>query len=94
MAKAASIQHVCTECGTASMRPLGRCPGCGAFGTLVAEAPVPRGGKPLREQRTPLRLVEVVAEESERIPTGPSAGSTRGTVTMPASRRAMENDSP
>ena len=43
MAKPAAIQHVCTECGTASGRWLGRCPGCGEFGTMVAEAPVPRG---------------------------------------------------
>ena len=43
MAKVAAIQHVCTECGTASGRWLGRCPGCGEFGTMVAEAPVPRG---------------------------------------------------
>ena len=31
------VQHVCSECGTASPRWLGRCPGCGAFGTLVEE---------------------------------------------------------
>ena len=45
------------------------CPGCGAFGTMVAEAPVPRAGaKGLA--RPPLRLVDVVAEEAERITTG------------------------
>ena len=31
------VQHVCTECGTASPRWLGKCPGCGAFGTLAEE---------------------------------------------------------
>src|SRR4051812_26705100 len=69
MAKPAAIQHVCTECGTASGRWLGRCPGCGEFGTMVAEAPVPRG-RQARPARAPLRLVDVVAEETERISTG------------------------
>src|SRR5690349_269681 len=80
MAKAAAIQHMCTECGTAS----GRCPGCGEFGTMVAEAPVPRGkGGPAR---APLRLVDVVAEESERIPTGvPELDRVLGGGLVPAS---------
>ena len=33
VAKAAAVQFACTECGTVSGRWLGRCPGCGAFGT-------------------------------------------------------------
>jgi DNA repair protein RadA/Sms len=69
MAKVAALQHVCTECGTSTGRWLGRCPGCGEFGTLVAEAPPPRGTAS-RERRTPLRLVDVRAEEAARIPTG------------------------
>jgi DNA repair protein RadA/Sms len=69
MAKVAAVQHICTECGTSSGRWLGRCPGCGEFGTMVAEAPAPRGTK-RHAARPPLRLVDVVAEESERIPTG------------------------
>ncbi len=85
MAKPAAVQHVCTECGTSSGRWLGRCPGCGEFGTMVAEAPVPRGTK--REAaRTPLRLVDVVAEESERIPTGvPELDRVLGGGLVPAS---------
>src|SRR5689334_6950727 len=84
MAKAAAIQHVCTECGTASGRWLGRCPGCGEFGTMVAEAPVPRSGKGVA--RAPLRLVDVVAEESERIPTGvPELDRVLGGGLVPAS---------
>src|SRR5579862_5754566 len=70
VAKTAALQHACTECGTSSMRPLGRCPGCGAFGTMVAEAPAPGPGRARAESRVPLRLVEVVAEATERIPTG------------------------
>src|SRR5690349_21249836 len=80
MAKAAAIQHMCTECGTAS----GRCPGCGEFGTMVAEAPMPRAGK--SAARAPLRLVDVVAEESERIPTGvPELDRVLGGGLVPAS---------
>jgi DNA repair protein RadA/Sms len=66
MAKAA-VQHACTECGYSAGRWFGKCPGCGSFGTLVEELPPDRkraGAKPL------LRLVDVDAEESERIPTG------------------------
>ena len=60
MAKAAAVQHVCSECGTASGRPLGRCPGCGAFGTMLEElvgAPQSATARPL------LRLVDVEVEE-------------------------------
>jgi len=85
MAKAAVLQHVCSECGTSSGRWLGRCPGCGAFGTLVAEAPPPRTG-PARERRAPLRLVDVAAEEAERIPTGvPELDRVLGGGLVPAS---------
>ena len=66
MAKAA-VQHACTECGYSAGRWFGKCPGCGAFGTLVEElAPAVKSAsaKPL------LRLVDVEAEEAERIPTG------------------------
>jgi DNA repair protein RadA/Sms len=69
VAKAAAVQFACTECGTVSGRWLGRCPGCGAFGTLVEESVPARRAKPA-ETRTPLRLVDVVAEESSRIATG------------------------
>ena len=31
------VQHVCSECGTTTGRWLGKCPGCGAFGTLIEE---------------------------------------------------------
>ncbi|MGZ4333836.1 MAG: DNA repair protein RadA [Gaiellaceae bacterium] len=85
MAKPAAVQHVCTECGTSSGRWLGRCPGCGEFGTMVAEAPLPRGARP-EAARAPLRLVDVVAEESERIPTGvPELDRVLGGGLVPAS---------
>jgi DNA repair protein RadA/Sms len=67
VAKAAAVQHACTECGTVSGRWFGRCPGCGAFGTLVEE----RVGAPHGATARPLlRLVDVEADEAERIPTG------------------------
>jgi DNA repair protein RadA/Sms len=69
MAKVAAVQHVCTECGARAGRWLGRCPGCGAFGTLVAEA-LPARGAPPAQARPPLRLVDVVVEQAPRIPTG------------------------
>jgi DNA repair protein RadA/Sms len=66
-----TVQFTCAECGTTSGRWLGKCPGCGAFGTLVEELhgseseEAPRVAKPV-----PLAAVRV--EESERIPTGVS----------------------
>lgn len=66
------VQHVCSECGVATGRWLGKCPGCGAFGSLVEEmtgqaTPAKgRGGVP----RTPERLANVRAEEAARIGTG------------------------
>jgi len=69
MAKVAAVQHACTECGYTSGRWLGRCPGCGEFGTLVAEAPAARGAEGTRA-RAPLRLVDVEAEDAARILTG------------------------
>jgi DNA repair protein RadA/Sms len=69
MAKPQTLQHVCTECGTMSGRWLGRCPGCGSFGTMVEES-APLRGLPAATVRAPLRLVDVQAEEDARIPTG------------------------
>jgi len=67
VAKAAAVQHACSECGTVSGRWLGRCPGCGAFGTLVEERV---GAQHSASARPLLRLVDVEADEAERIPTG------------------------
>jgi DNA repair protein RadA/Sms len=69
MAKAAAVHHACTECGTTTGRWLGRCPGCGAFGTLVAET-VPTSGARPAQARPLLRLVDVVPGDAARIPTG------------------------
>ena len=60
----------CSECGQATARWLGRCPGCGSFGTLVEEAPEPTAGGSGGLARSPLRLDEVEVEAAARIPTG------------------------
>ena len=84
MAKAAASVFSCPECGYSSGRWFGKCPGCGEFGTLVEEskfAPASSAAaKPL------LRLIEVEAEKSERIPTGvPELDRVLGGGLVPAS---------
>src|SRR5215208_7007156 len=64
-----ALKFACSECGQSTGRWLGRCPGCGSFGTLVEEAPPRAKGAVARPV---LRLVDVQAEEAARIPTGVS----------------------
>jgi DNA repair protein RadA/Sms len=91
VAKTAAVQHVCSECGSSSARWLGRCPGCREFGTLVAEVAPARGHRerarvPGLAARPPLRLVDVVAEEAERMTTGvPELDRVLGGGLVPAS---------
>ena len=82
MAKAA-LQHACTECGYSAGRWFGKCPGCGAFGTLVEES----AGTAARASAKPLlRLVDVEADEAERISTGvPELDRVLGGGLVPAS---------
>ncbi len=70
MAAKVLVQHVCTECGTASPRWLGKCPGCGAFGTLAEELLASSNGASSARAATPTPLGDVSASEGERIPTG------------------------
>jgi DNA repair protein RadA/Sms len=63
------VQFTCSECGTTAGRWLGRCPGCGAFGTLAEEltgraADAGPAARPLR------KLADVEARDAARIPTG------------------------
>ncbi|HEY4411420.1 MAG TPA: DNA repair protein RadA [Gaiellaceae bacterium] len=84
MAKPA-VQYACTECGYASGRWFGKCPSCATFGTLVEEVvgPVQGAKAPLKPL---LRLVDVSAEEAERIPTGvPELDRVLGGGLVPAS---------
>jgi DNA repair protein RadA/Sms len=66
VAKAAT-QFACTDCGYSAGRWFGKCPSCDAFGTLVEEEAQAAVATAPRET---LRLVEVEAEEADRIPTG------------------------
>jgi DNA repair protein RadA/Sms len=68
MSSKAAVLHACSECGHASARWLGKCPGCGSFGTLVEERQ--ESGAAAVPARPLLRLVEVEVDEAERIPTG------------------------
>src|SRR6266508_4289548 len=84
MAKHAAVLHACSECGYASSRWLGKCPGCGSFGTLVEERQEPDTA--VVSARPLLRLVEVEADEGERIPTGvPELDRVLGGGLVPAS---------
>jgi DNA repair protein RadA/Sms len=84
VAKAAASVFSCPECGYSSGRWLGRCPGCGEFGTLVEE--VTAGGAAAAAVKPLLRLVEVEAEEADRIPTGvPELDRVLGGGLVPAS---------
>ncbi len=86
MAKPAASLFACADCGYSSGRWFGRCPGCGEFGTLVEEsAPDARGASPAAA-RPLLRLVDVEAEEAERIATGvPELDRVLGGGLVPAS---------
>src|SRR5881296_890222 len=82
MAKTA-VQFACAECGYSAGRWFGRCPGCGAFGTLAEERAEPAGRA---EARPLLRLVDVESEEADRIPTGvPELDRVLGGGLVPAS---------
>ena len=82
MAKAAVV-YACAECGYSAGRWFGKCPGCGSFGTLAeeaAESPSKAAARPV------LRLVDVEADEAERIPTGvPELDRVLGGGLVPAS---------
>ena len=79
------VQFTCGECGATTGRWLGRCPGCGAFGTLVEELQG-RDGLVARPARAPERLGDVRVEEAERLTTGvPELDRVLGGGLVPAS---------
>ena len=84
MAKAAVV-YACTECGYSAGRWFGKCPGCSSFGTLVEEV-VGQVGTSKAPPKPLLRLVDVSAEEAQRIPTGvPELDRVLGGGLVPAS---------
>ena len=84
------VQHVCSDCGTTTGRWLGKCPGCGSFGTLVEELTgqaTPGHGRGASGIARPLqRLADVRVEEAARISTGvPELDRVLGGGLVPAS---------
>ncbi len=64
-------QYVCQECGRASIRPLGRCPSCGGWDTMVEEvimSPQKKNTKILFSPTSskPLKLDEITSDSEER----------------------------
>ena len=73
MAKEKSF-YVCGECGGISAKWLGKCPGCGAWNTLVESAAETGGGRnrfqSLARSQPVATLSEIEASDVERTPTG------------------------
>src|SRR6188472_4519303 len=79
------VQFTCSECGATAGRWLGRCPGCGSFGTLVEELHG-ADGHPASAARTPERLGDVQVTEAARLQTGvPELDRVLGGGLVPAS---------
>ena len=80
------VQFVCSECGNASPRWLGKCPGCGAFGTLLEEARAGSSAAAGARAVASIPLTEVHASEATRIATGvPELDRVLGGGLVPAS---------
>lgn len=80
------VKYVCSECGAASPRWLGRCPGCGTFGTLVEELAGVQSQTGAPQGRAPVPIRDVSVAESERIATGvPELDRVLGGGLVPAS---------
>jgi DNA repair protein RadA/Sms len=65
-----TVQFTCTECGTTSGRWLGKCPGCGAFGSLVEELHGSSTDRPAAVALKPVPIGSVRVEDAARISTG------------------------
>jgi DNA repair protein RadA/Sms len=65
---------VCTACGHASARWVGRCPGCDAWNTLIETRAEPlarsRAGPSSAAEVAPLPIADVAMHGTERLPTG------------------------
>src|SRR5450756_481940 len=68
-------QYVCQQCGRTSPRPLGKCPQCGAWGSMVEEilapaalASVKTNGRGLGGRSVPVRIDEIEGSADERLP--------------------------
>ena len=65
-----TVQFTCAECGTTSGRWLGKCPGCGAFGSLVEELHGSTAEPGAAVALKPVPIGSVAAEEAARISSG------------------------
>lgn len=69
------VKFVCTECGTESPKWMGKCPGCGAWNSMVEEAetvvkaPVGRG-ELLRTKEKAKSIIDIESGREPRVPTG------------------------
>ncbi|MBN2149495.1 MAG: DNA repair protein RadA [Anaerolineales bacterium] len=68
-------QYVCQQCGRTTARPMGRCPKCGAWNSMVEEVvsvpspAVQRASRGLSSSvSAPRRLDEITADAEERLP--------------------------
>ncbi|MEK0317564.1 DNA repair protein RadA [Cohnella sp. 56] len=70
------IKFVCTECGTESPKWMGKCPGCGAWNTMVEEAEpvvkasVGRASELTRTKEKAQSIIHIESGKEPRIPTG------------------------
>ena len=67
-----TVQFTCAECGTTSGRWLGKCPGCGTFGSLVEELHGSATTSSSAAPAKPVAIGAVKVEEAARIATGVS----------------------
>ncbi|HHY47443.1 MAG TPA: DNA repair protein RadA [Firmicutes bacterium] len=65
-------RFVCQECGYEAPKWLGRCPGCGAWNTLVEEVyePSHASSHPQESRDTPTPVISTEVEPEERFPVG------------------------
>jgi len=89
-----AVQHVCTGCGYATTRWLGRCPGCGEWGTLLEEGSAAgRFGTGTLAAQPLLPLEQVEVGEAERMQTGvPELDRVLGGGLVPASLVLVSGD--
>jgi len=66
----AKASYVCVECGYRTPKPLGRCPGCGAWGSFQESAQEPPRAGPSPRIPEPLPLSQVDEAEERRFSSG------------------------
>ena len=75
MAKKKKTMYVCQQCGYDTPKWMGRCPGCGAWNTMVEEVVAPEtrsvgGSVGLAESQPPRPIGEIETEDLPRYGTG------------------------